>query len=168
MWLASVSDNIPQWIFRSPKVSFMFLFLFLQWWAPLRFDETAQSVLLMYHQPPNILWVQCLLTLSRVPNGEPLWSLRESLTVAHSNRNDKTPIIITIIVIKYNDNDDDDDDDNDDNTLYCKFDLHWKLWLAERIQSIYKIVWSNRITQYLQHILHLSTRVQSLPGFQAP
>ena len=102
-----------------------------------------------------------------VRNGEPLWSLRVSLTVAHSNRNDKTPIIITIIVIKYNDNYD-DDDDNDDNTLYCKFDLHWKLWLAERIQSIYKIVWSNRITQYLQHILHLSTRVQSLPGFQAP
>ena len=48
------------------------------------------------------------------------------MTVAHSNRNDKTPIIITIIVIKYNDNYD-DDDDNDDNTLYCKFDLHWKL-----------------------------------------
>ena len=26
----------------------------------------------------------------------------------------------------------------------------------------------NRITRYLQHILHLSTPAQSLPGFQAP
>ena len=26
----------------------------------------------------------------------------------------------------------------------------------------------DRITRYLQHILHLSTPVQSLPGFQAP
>ena len=46
------------------------------------------------------------------------------MTVAHSNSNDKTPIIITIVVIKYNDIDDDDDDDDDDDTLYCKFDLH--------------------------------------------
>ena len=98
----AVTAKLPQWIFCSAQTLAVVLFSFPQcWWAPLRFDNTAHSVLLTYHQPPDILWTQCSLTLSRVPNDEPLWYSRESWTVASANNN--------------NNNDDIDSDNNNNN-----------------------------------------------------
>ena len=82
----AVTAKLPQWIVFLAQTLAVVLFSFPQcWWAPLRFDHTAHSVLLTYHQPPNILWAQCSLTLFRVPNEEPLWYSRESWTVASAN-----------------------------------------------------------------------------------
>ena len=70
-------------------------------------------------------------------------------------------------MIKYNDNDDDDDDDNDDDTLLNLTYIGNSDWPRE-FSPYTKSCEVDRITRYLQHILHLSTPAQSLPGFQAP